>query len=216
MCLTGSVSTKDEGRKEMLVSWLILSGTMIYLELVYHLTGFGFSLGNPLFSITLAMSWGAVESLIVGILNGKAKGILFRVFLWLSIVWTGAQTVYLHIFKQPMLWEAIIKGGQDAITNYWREALTGFLQVSPYLALMILPGVVVEIILHKRIWRLPRYEMLHIMRNLVVFVACCAACIVNMQIGKAVKANYYEDYQEFFDPLTVIAVSYTHLRAHET
>ena len=183
--------------------WLSLSGMFLYLELIYHVSGFGMKASNPLYTIFVVMSWAAVETFLVMLAKGKLKKILFHVFLWWSIVWTGAQITYLHIFKQPMLWEAIFRGGQDAITNYWREALTGLFEVSPYLLAIIVPGVVLSILFHKDKLKLPKLEVLTFMRNLVTIVACISVSLVIMSVAKATEADFYEDYVDFFDPLTV-------------
>lgn len=187
----------------MLILWASLSGLLLYLEVVYHFSSFGFQLSNPIFTIFVVITWASVETLIVGILRGKLKMILFQIFFWWSIIWTGAQCVYLHIFKQPLLWEAIFNGAQDALTNYWREALLGIAEVSPYLLLLILPGVILEILLIRRKWKLPDFGSMQVMRTAVLIVGGLAACVIDLEIGKALTANYYENYIDFFDPLTV-------------
>lgn len=187
----------------MLWTWLGLSGMLLWLELIYHVSGFGFHFSNPLFTIFVALTWGAVETLILLPLRGKAKKIVFFVFIWWSTLWTVAQITYLHIFKQPMLWEAIFTGGQDALTNYWREALTGFFQVSPYVILCILPAIYCGVMIKKKRIHLPKMTSLRFMRCLVAVVACVFACVIDMEIGKATDANYYENYTDFFDPLAV-------------
>lgn len=196
----------QEGTEEentMLLLWGSLAGLLLYLEIVYHISGFGLAPGNPLFALLVILSWASLETLVVGCLRGKAKKIVYLVFVWFSIVWTGAQTVYLHIFKQPLLWEAVIQGGQDAVTNYWREALTGILEVSPVLLLLLLPGVVFCTLLCKKKWTLPQFGTLQVMRTAVAVTASLAAFVVELEAGRLLKANYYEDYTEFFDSLTV-------------
>ncbi|MCR5460428.1 MAG: LTA synthase family protein [Acetatifactor sp.] len=149
------------------------------------------------------MTWAAVETMIVMIAKRKAKKVFFLIFVWWSILWTAAQITYLHIFKQTLLWEAVFRGGQDALTNYWREALTGIFQVSPFLLLIIAPGVVIGVMLRKKKLKLPKMNSLKFMRCLVAFVVCLFACIINMAVGKAKEANYYEDYKDFIEPLYV-------------
>ncbi|MBO4514927.1 MAG: LTA synthase family protein [Lachnospiraceae bacterium] len=187
----------------MLFIWLILSGLIIWTEMIYHVSGFGWKPGNLLFTIFVAMTWAAVETMIVMISKRKAKKVFFLIFVWWSILWTAAQITYLHIFKQTLLWEAVFRGGQDALTNYWREALTGIFQVSPFLLLIIAPGVVIGVMLRKKKLKLPKMDSLQFMRCLVAFVVCLFACVINMAVGKAKEANYYEDYKDFIEPLYV-------------
>lgn len=187
----------------MLGLWGCIAGLLLYLEAIYHVSGFGVRLGNPLFVILTVLSWSAVETLVVGSLKGKAKMICFQVFLWFAIVWTGAQVVYLHIFKQPLLWEAIFRGGQDALTNYWRDALTGFLEVLPVIVLLLLPGVGSCLLLGRKKCRLPQFGNLQFLRTALAITVCLSACAIHLAVGRCIGANYYENYEDFFDPLTV-------------
>ncbi|MBQ2100031.1 MAG: LTA synthase family protein [Lachnospiraceae bacterium] len=187
----------------MLRIWISYAALFLWLEIIYHVSGFGFHLGNVPFTLFTVCAWASVESLILLVVKGKAKKVVYQIGIWWSIAWTVAQITYLHIFKQPMLWEAVFTGGQDALTNYWREALTGFVQVSPYVALCVLPGVVICVLRHKKKIKLPNLNSMRFMRCLVAIVVCVFACIIDMAVGKAAEANYYENYKEFFDPLMV-------------
>ena len=64
----------------MLALWLVLSGLFLYLECIYHISGFGFKLVNPLFTIFVIMAWAAVETMLVMVAKGKGKKILFQIF----------------------------------------------------------------------------------------------------------------------------------------
>lgn len=187
----------------MLIVWGILTALLLYLEGLYHISGFGWSLSNPLFTIFVVLTWTSVETLIVGVLRGKLKKAAFFLFVWWAIVWTGAQTVYLHIFKQPLLWEAIFRGGQDALTNYWKEALTGLLEVSPWVIAMAFPGIVITLLVAKKQILLPDFGNMQVMRMLLALVVSFLACVIDFEAGKALDANYYENYKDFFDPLMV-------------
>ena len=189
--------------RSMLVLWSSLVGLTLYLELVYHFSGFGWSGFQFFYVLALAVAWAGVETLLVGVLRGRVKKICFQVFLWMPVVWTGAQLVYLRIFKQPMLWEAIFRGGGDALSNYWREALDGVVGALPFLAILILPVPVLLLVLKKLEWKLPDFAMLHVMRTAVVITAGIAGAVVFMEAGRSLQAEYYEDYTEFYDPMTV-------------
>ena len=187
----------------MFVLWGILAGVAVWLELVYHFSGFGWSAFNPFYVIFLIIAWAGIWSLLIGVLKRKPKRIVFYIALWLPAVWTSAQLVYLRIFKQPLLWEAIIFRGGDALTNYWRETLAGIVGALPFIALLILPAVVVPIILKRNRWKLPQFSSLHVMRALVVILAGIVSSVVVMEIGRIAELDYYEEYDEFYDPLTV-------------
>lgn len=187
----------------MLVLWLSLSGMFLYLEMIYHFSGFGLALTNPIYTIFDVLSWAAVETLLILLAKGRGKKILFMLFLWWGILWTGAQVTYLHIFKQPMLWEAVFRGGQDALTNYWREALTGILEISPYAIAMLVPGIILTVLTFRGKLKLPELQVLPLMRILVITATCISASFVIMSVAKAANLDFYEDYTDFFDPLTV-------------
>lgn len=187
----------------MLVLWGSLAGLLLYLELVYHISGFGIGGGNPFYILFLIGAWSAVETLVIGVLKGRIKKLCFYFCIWTATLWTCAQRIYLHIFKQPLLWEAVFKGGQDALSNYWREALTGMMQVMPFLLLMLFPGILMTVLIQRKKWELPGFDGLRVLRMLVLLTVCMAGCIIVMETGRYVRADYYEIYYEFYDPLTI-------------
>lgn len=187
----------------MLVLWGTLAGLAVWMELVYHFSGYGWTAFNPIYGLLLILAWSGFWSMIVGVLKGKIKKIIYYVVIWVPMVWTSAQLVYLHIFKQPLLWEMMIRGGGDALTNYWREALTGILQTLPFIILLIVPAIGVPAYLKWYGWKLPKYKSLQVMRSLVITLAGIAGSVVVMEIGEIAEFDYYEEYHEFYDPLTV-------------
>ena len=187
----------------MIALWGSLAGMLLYLELVYHFGGFGWCSFHPVLTIFLILTWSGAETLLVGILKGKWKKLVYYSFLWIPLVWTGAQLVYLRIFKQPMLWQAIFKGGGDALTNYWREALDGVLRTLPVIVILILPAIILGIVLHCKQWVFPDFKGIQILRTAVIFVVGVTGFFVTIEIEKSLETTTYEDYNEFFDPLTV-------------
>lgn len=187
----------------MIILWGSLAGLLLYLEIVYHICGFGFSACNPIYTIFLIIAWSAVQAMLIGLLKGRWKKIVYYLCIWVSIVWNCAQLVYLRIFKQPLLWEAMFRGGQDALTNYWREALEGIVGALPFLILMIAPGILAGGLIHWKKWKLPSFSTLQVLRMSVVLAVGIVGCVATMQVGKYISAGYYEDYREFFDPLTI-------------
>ena len=174
----------------MLILWCSLAGLMLYLELVYHFSGFGWSGFWPVYLIMLITAWAGVETIIIGVLRKWLKKFAWYLALWLPVVWTGAQLVYLRIFRQPLLWEAMFRGGGDALTNYWREALDGILRALPFLILLILPAVALPLVL-KRVrvragswnrrkvkWDLPTLSLTQVMQ-------AAAITAVGIEIGRA-------------------------------
>lgn len=187
----------------MLVLWGTMAGIALWLELVYHFSGFGWTMLNPVYAIFLILAWSGVWTLLVGLLKKRLKKIVYYVAIWLPTVWTCAQLVYLRIFKQPLLWDIMIHGGGDALTNYWREALVGFLKALPMIILLILPAIAVPIYLKWYGWRLPKFNSLQATRSVVIILSGIVGSMMVMEIGEIADLEYYEEYKEFYDPLTV-------------
>lgn len=187
----------------MIVLWGTMAGLALWLELVYHFSGFGWTAFNPVYAIFLIISWACVWTLIIGLLKGRIKKILYYIAIWLPVVWTSAQLIYLRIFKQPLLWNNMILGGEDALTNYWREALWGVIQAVPYIILFMLPAVTTLILLKWYEWQIPQFTLLHVLRTLVIAMIGIAGSVVFWEIGKTTQLEIYEEYHEFYDPLTV-------------
>ncbi len=187
----------------MFVLWSTFAGLAVWLELVYHFSGFGLTAFNPIYMLLLATAWSGIWTLLVGVSRGLLRRILYYTALWLPVVWTSAQLVYLKIFKQPLLWKAIFISGGDALTNYWREALLGILKTLPYIILLILPAIAIPALLRWYRWRMPKFNSLQVMRLLVIILAGTAGSVVFLEVGESVGLDYYEEYREFYDPLTV-------------
>ncbi len=195
--------TKDEDVIYMLILWSSLAGLLLYLEIAYHFAGFGWSEFNLVYTVALVTVWTGAETMLIGMLRGWLKKAAYQLALWLPVVWTSAQLVYLRIFKQPLLMEAMFRGGGDALSNYWREALDGILGALPFIVAFALPVILMLVVFRKFRWRLPNFALLDMMRTLVIIALGTAASFVVMGVGKGMDAEYYEDYTEFYDPLTV-------------
>lgn len=188
----------------MLVLWGTLAGMAFWAELVYHFSGFGWTAFHPLYVILLITAWSGLWSLLVGVLKSRrAKKIFYYTALWLPVVITGVQLVYLRIFHQPLLWGMVVQGAHDALTNYWREALLGVLKTMPFIALLALPAVVIPVFLRRNRWRMPLYDALGVLRTLVIVFAATMGSVGMLELGEAVPFEYYEEYHEFYDPVTV-------------
>ncbi len=196
---------KDTEDKDKDMYWIgIIAGFMFFLEVVYHLGCFGFTAANPVFTVALIVMTAALEFLLIGVIRKKKwKKIVFWSFSGIQYLWYAAQFVYMSIFKQPMLLEMIFVSGGDALTTYWREALAGILAALPFLVLMALPLAAIGILMHRRILRFPRFFPFHVLWCTVTACAGLVAAIAFILVGKFLETDYYEEYTEFYDPLSV-------------
>ena len=188
----------------MFILWGALMGIFLWLELIYHFSGFGFTAFHPVYMIFLTACCAALCTLIIGTVKGRGKKILYYIFIWLPTLWVCAQLVYLRIFRQPLLFEMMIVGGQDALTDYWREALAGILSALPFLLLLILPSAVVPHLIVKRLGiALPQFNRIVILKAAMLSLAGGLGCAAVLLTGKQSGLDFYELYHEFYDPLTL-------------
>lgn len=187
----------------MYVIWGSMAGILLYLEFVYHLSGFGLSSCNPIYTIALILAWSGAQTMLVGVLKGRGKKIIYYFFLWIAVFWYIVQLVYLRIFKQPLLWEAIFRGGGDALTNYWREALEGFLGTLPFIALFLLPPIVEGIVLHRLEWKFPDFSGKQLLATTIICVLGVVGGLTTMEVGRRNESLMYEEYSEFYNPLGI-------------
>lgn len=188
----------------MMTSWLIYVGILFYMEIVFHLGSFGLQGGNPLFSVGLIVLIAALQALIGGCFTPKGEKRAFRIMVWAQYLLFAAQAVYFHVFRQPLRLAAAFVGGQDALTNYWREALLGLLQTTPLLVLLALPIILLEILRKLKKWE-PRslrgIQKLRLGLGAWIALVYCVCCIL---IGNMLGADYSEEYRDYYDPDTVM------------
>lgn len=187
----------------MFALWGMLSGILLFMEIVYHVGCFGFTKSIPILTIPFIITVAGILAMILGAAAQKWKKRLYFIFFGLLFLLFAAQTVYLNIFKQPLLWEAAVRGGQDALTNYWREALTGIAFVSPFLLMLALPLVGAAIAFHRKLWTIPSFNKKQILFTGLFTVGGILLSLGLLGVGKLTDAEYYEDYKEFYDPLTI-------------
>lgn len=187
----------------MIILWLVFVILFLLAETVYHFGSFGFVGINPIYMLALVCVWSGVFTFIISLLKGRAQKIVYFLLMTLIVVWNGAQIVYMHIFKQPLLWEAIFQGGGDALTNYYKEALLGIWQCLPRILILFVPIVVTAVLLRKKIWKLPGINTLSALRLGVICTIGLAAAIATMQVGRVLETDYYEEYTEFYDPYMI-------------
>ncbi len=109
----------------MRISILFYFINFIYMEFIFHLffwQNVKISLVPGIFIIA-CLSF--IQSFLQSIFKGKFSKVLMGIFLGVDYLLFASQLVYHSIFKQPLLIDAIIMAGDDALTNYWRETLQG-------------------------------------------------------------------------------------------
>ncbi|MCM1192674.1 MAG: LTA synthase family protein [Butyrivibrio sp.] len=184
--------------------WFIYAGILIYMETVFHFGCFGLQGFNPVFSLGLVALIAAVQAFIGGCFSEKGEKRASRIMLWLQYAVFAVQAVYYHIFKQPLQLRIMFESGADALTNYWREALTGLLQTLPLLVLLMLPILGLEALRKLGKWRYrPMHGIKKLRMGLIAWISL-TYCICVIMIGNITQAAYAEEYSEYYDPETVM------------
>lgn len=188
-----------------MVFWAIYAFVLFYMETVFHLGCYGLQGCNPVFTLGLIAFIAALQALISGIQPKSRHKLIFWIMAVPVYILFAVHTVYFKIFKQPLQIGLAMTGGQDALHDYWREALTGILHALPLLLLLALPLIGMGIVQHRtRRWHMPPLEgeqKLVLGLGAQAGVLWCVGCMI---IGNMLKIGYAEDYMEFYDPNTVL------------
>lgn len=185
-------------------SWLVYAGLLFYFEAVFHLACFGLHGGNPVFLAGLVTLIAAVQALIGGSLPQKAGRAAFWVMALSEYLIYAVQAVYFHVFRQPLQLAAVFMGGQDALTNYWREALTGLVETLPLLLLLALPLIGAAAAGRLKKWDLKSLQGIQKLRMGLLAWAGLLYSVCCMIIGDTLHADYAEEYLEFYAPSAVM------------
>lgn len=183
-----------------MISWFVFALTYVFMELVYHLGCYGFVGVNPLLSFALIGILASIETLLLCLVKKRIQKILFWCFLIGDYIIYGLQCVYYTIFRQPLQLKAALMGGQDALTNYWREAAQGLMKTIPMLLFLLLPIFLVLYLRRKKIYEFVDCTSIQKVRAFFVLGVFGLVFYVTVNVGKAVNAEFYEEYTEFYAP----------------
>lgn len=175
--------------------------SFLFLESIYHISSFGFSVMDPFFIVGCTLVVSAIETLLVSL--GKEKRVNKIIFWIISVVnyfVFASQIVYYCIFKKPLLIEAAINTGAAALTDFWKVAVDGIIKSIPWLLLLSIPMVIAGILFYKK-----RLDVQRVNKLQGVVLASCTLIGISFSalllvIGYSTKAEEYDAYQEMYDP----------------
>ena len=180
--------------------WAILTGTLIFMELVYHIGCYGFVGVSPLLPLVLIGILASIELMVISVVKPKVQKILFWLFLICEYILYGIQIEYFTVFKQPLQLRAAFVGGQDALSNYYREIGVAFLKALPQFLFLAVPLVVSAILIKKQILQFRETDVLQKTRACFVLGVSFLLLYMVLGIGKYLETDYYEEYSEFYSP----------------
>lgn len=188
----------------MWMSFFVLFFSLIYMELIYHFFSFGFTLLNPLMLLPMGLFLAGLETYLVSIWKRRVNRNITWIFLAIEYLMFAAQLVYMHIFRQPLLFAAAATGGKDALTNYWREALVGIGESAVGLLLLAVPFFVTGWLL----WMGYLYQKSVPMKKRMITLAVSGSGLLLyfliIVVGKVADTSYFNEYSEYYDPKNVI------------
>lgn len=184
---------------------LFLTCIALYMEMVYHVITQGNFLMNITFLIPIILAVASLETIVISAVPKKAKRPVFYVVVGVEFIFYCAQLVYFGVFKQPLLFAAVNNAGAAALTNYWRETLTGILNNWYGIALFAFSVVVAVILDKKKDWlKVTNTDLTSVFASLVWFVASICSFVVILNFGYYLKTDYYEEYQGYYDSLLLV------------
>lgn len=155
-------------------------------------------------AVAVAALVALVQALVLDFMKGRAQRIFFWLFMVINYLLFGSQLVYHSIFKQPLLLDAVLIGGGDALTNYWREAIAGIVNAGLGLVALFL-GIVWTIVVRK----LDKEKHTASRKKSVAIHLGCMAATVVFLTGTffgfyKLAPEQYDDYQSFYYPDEVL------------
>lgn len=185
-------------------TFFLLWGSIIYMEVVYHLACFGFSGCNQLLLLPVSILFAGLGTLLTGFMRKKGNKIILWILQSIGFLLFASQVVYMKIFKQPLLIAAVQNAGGMALKNYWREALSGILAASGFLLLLAVPLVATGVLLKLKWLTMSSHKLKGRVISIALFSGGILGFFAVMLIGHLIRADFYEEYREFYDPYNVI------------
>lgn len=173
---------------------------LMYMEFIFHFY-FWRDVKISLFpSIAVIFAVSCIQSLIQGVWKGKGNQICFWIFMAADYLLFASQLVYRSIFKQPLMIKAILYGGGDALTNYWREALQGICAAMLGLIALAL-GIVWSLLVTKLLRQKKEKRTLKRIGSFFsMFVVSVGVLYLSLFGMYRYSEEAYKDYQEFGYP----------------
>lgn len=184
--------------------FLTFTLTLLYMEMIYHFASFGVVGMNPLLGVPVILALAGLETLLVGFFKRKVNLAIMWILLVVDYLVYACQIVYLSIFKQPMLMEAVTNAGGDALTNFWRETLEGIFSNTVNLLLLALPFVTIGVLLYFEILNLRSHKGKARLLALGFTLGGAVLSAIVLLVGYFADFEYYQEYQEFYDPSMII------------
>lgn len=185
--------------------------SLLFMEEIYHLSAFGLNMGKPWMGLAAVLTLGGIEAFLTCV-NKKStvNKVMFWILSGVNYLLYAAQVVYYYIFKKPLLIEAAINVGAEALTDFWQIALDGIVKSVPFLLLLAMPMIISGILCCSKAARGAHisklkfdFEGCRIQKR--VYALCFSllgivSTVLILALGYYQQTEDYEIYQEMYDP----------------
>lgn len=188
--------------KSVIINIIFCILTFVYFELLFHIAIFksvGEFIGYP---IIFAIPVGYVILIITSIFKEKVNKIIMWVVLGITELVYLTETIYMYMFKSPILISDIGAGNLQAVA-YWRETLITLGKCIPVIILFAVPLIVYGILLKKKI-RMKKKGMAVILSYAIYGVIFSIISIITINISDKESNNIYDNYYEMTDTISAI------------
>ena len=188
--------------KSVIINIVFCIFTYIYLELLFHIAIFksiGGFIGYP---ILFAIPVGYAVLILTSIFKEKVNKILMWIVLGITELVYLTETIYMYMFKSPILISDIGAGNLQAVA-YWRETVITLAKCIPVIILFAVPLVVYGILLKKKI-RMKKKGMAVIISYVVYGVIFAIISVITINVSDKESNNIYDNYYEMTDTISAI------------
>lgn len=177
--------------------------TFIYMEIAFHIFTFR-SLGKfIIYPITFAIPVGFIVLVLTGLFKSKVNKIIMWVILGLTMLIFVAETIYMYVFKVPLL-VTEMGAGNLQVLDYWKEILTSFFKCMPAIILYAVPLVIYGILL-KMGMRFVRKPIGVTFVFLIMALCFAFLPVVLVNLSNKDENIIYENYHDMYDNTSALA-----------
>lgn len=171
--------------------------SLIWMELMYHYASYGQSMLSIGLTVLLCLMYAGLASLCTGLTHRpRINRFLHWLFATAAYAVFLVQTVYTSIFESPLLIGIIEGNAGNALSEYWREALTALGRTSGWVILEALPLIALGVLLHTGVLNVTgqSYKQRFICENITILGFVCFIAFVSIGYKRLDGVTQYVEF----------------------
>lgn len=172
-------------------------GSIIYMELVYHLFTFRSFGAFIYYPLLFSAPVGFFFLTLISVFPAKANKVLMWVLLSVTYVIYLAEIIYSHIFKVPLLFTDIGAGNLQVVL-YYRELFIAIGQCLPAILLLAVPLVAYGMLL-KTGMHMKKQKWFISVSHAAAMLVFSGIALLSIHFSDREKTSIYENYHKLFD-----------------